>query len=142
MLKRKDILQANSTIIAGLLILLAVQSTGTPTLEETTLGLDALKDEVHEYNQTLTQDKQLAITELHELSKDPNNLEKKFNFEQTDKRLEKDLDILNEIQLKLSIFKSKVDVESSVPSNLINFSYPQNLVSIMLIPFVILLLLK
>lgn len=136
MIKHQDIIQADATIIAGLLILLAVQYTGPySSITDSMIQYRAINDEINKTALLLKADYDKSLTALQIYEKDPNNLEKKFAFDDAAKNYENDKALMYQILPKQSEITAKLDTYNSIPPEKLPFVTPQVLIVLLISPF-------
>lgn len=135
-MKHQDIIQADATIIAGLLILLAVQSTGSySSIVDTMIHFRTIDDEFNKTTILMKADYDKSFTALQIYEKDPNNLEKKFAFDDAVKNYDNDKALMYQILPKQSEMTAELDTYNSIPTDKISFVTPQLLIGILITPF-------
>jgi len=136
MIKHQDIIQADATIIAGLLILLAVQSTGSySSLTDTMIKYRTIDSEINSTTLLIKADYDKSLTALRIYEKDPNDLEKKFAFDDADKNYENDKALMYQILPKQSEITAELATYNSIPQEKLPFVTPQYLIVILISPF-------
>lgn len=136
MIKGRDIIQANATIIAGLFVLVAIQFTETPNSYTQLLAeSDSLAQQKNTSDTMLKADQAAVFTARDHLDKDSNNGTNQLVYEEAKKNFENDMMWKYQILAKSSDVTGQLDVLNSIPGWKLWFFLPQMESVILLIPF-------
>ncbi len=116
MIKGRDIIQVNATIIAGLFVLIAIQFAESPiSYTQLIAESDSLAQQKNTSDMMLKADQAATLTAIQDLHKDPNNGTKQFVYEEAKKNFENDMQWKYQILSKISDVDGHLDVANSVP---------------------------
>lgn len=136
MIRGRDIIQANATIIAGLFILITIQFTESPnSYTQLMAQSDSLAEQKNTSDTMLKADQATALTARQALDNDPTNGTKQFVYDEAKKNFENDMIWKYQILSKVSDATGQLEVANSVPSWKFGFDSPQTEIVFFLTPF-------